>query len=294
MMDVSFIIVNYNTKILLRQCINSIYQHTKDIDFEIIVVDNASSDDSTEMIKCEFPKVILIQSKENLGFGKANNLGAKHALGNFLFLLNSDTILLENSLKILTEYYEKMSDPGIAVVGCRLLDINRKPQISFGNFPSFYQELFEFGPSKLFRTFYNERLSPGVAGRGSKVKEVDYISGADMFFKKAIFDKVGGFDEDFFMYFEETELCFRLKRLGYKIIWNPNTSIIHYGGASEQKLEGINYRTLELFQKSKHLYYRKCYGKFVANAIKYLTIPKLLIIFRKFDTIKILKILINI
>jgi GT2 family glycosyltransferase len=293
-MDVSIIIVNYNTNILLKQCIASIYQHTKDICFEIIVIDNASQDGSAEMIKYEYPNVILIESKENLGFGNANNLGAKKASGDFIFLLNSDTILLENSLKILYEYYEKMGDPNIAVVGCRLLDINRKPQISFGNFPSIWQELFEFGPIIFFRKFYNENLGPALAGEGSGIKEVDYISGADMFFKKAIFDKIGGFDEDFFMYYEDTELCFRLKRIGYKIIWYPYTSIIHYAGASGQKSKDADYVTLEIYHRSKYLYFRKFHGRLIANVIKYLTIPKILFIYRKFDTKRILKILLNV
>jgi len=290
-MDVSIIIVNYNTNTLIKQCIRSIYKHTKDIQFEIIVIDNASSDGSQLMIETEFPNVLLIESKENLGFGKANNLGVKQASGNFLFLLNSDTILIENSIKVLKEFLEKKNDPLVAAVGCKLLDINRKPHISYGNFPSIYQELFEYGLSKIFSKYFKKRLSPSVIDSGTQIKEVDYIMGADMFFKKTIFDTIEGFDEDFFLYYEETEICFRLNKFGYKIIWNPETSIIHYLGASEKNQNGINYWILEQLQKSKILYYKKCHGNTMATIAKFISIPKTLIRYRKFDTRKILSIL---
>lgn len=280
-MDVSIIVVNYNTNLLLKQCLKSIYQHTLDLYFEVIVVDNASNDGSIDMIKNEFPDVILIESKVNLGFGKANNLGAKRASGNFLFLLNSDTILIENSIKTLKEFFERTNDPNVAVVGCKLLDINHNPHISYGNFPKFCQELFEFGFSKIFKKYYAEKLSPAVIDKGTQIKEVDYIMGADMFFKKAIFDAVDGFDEDFFLYYEETEICFRLKKIGYKVIWNPRTSIIHYIGSSGKTHGEINHWVLEQLNKSKNLYYKKCYGNFMANIIRYLSIAKTLIASRK-------------
>lgn len=290
-MDVSIIIVNYNTRDLLKQCVDSIFRYSIDLNFEIIVVDNASADGSTEMIKTEYPKVILIESKVNLGFGKANNLGAKQASGTYLFLLNSDTILIENSCKILKEYLENINDPNIAVAGCNMLDINRKTDVSYGNFPSLTQEAFEYGLSKIFRHYYLYQLSPAVRDSGQVIKSVDYIRGAAMFFKKNIFDENNGFDEKFFLYYEETELCFRLKKLGYQIMWNPNTSIIHYEGASGRTNDGINYWILEQFYKSKYLYFKKCHGQFIAIIVLLVSIPKVLIINRKLDVVRILKIL---
>ena len=287
MTEVSIVIVNYNTKDLILQCLQSIYENTVGVDFEIIVVDNASEDDSCVSIKEKFPKVTIVESNYNLGFGKANNVGAKLALGNFLFLLNSDTILIENSIKILKDYFENSNDSKVGVVGCKLLDTDKNPHISYGNFPSIYQELFEFGLSKIFRKYYSEKLSISVIDKGTQIKEVDFIMGADMFLKKSIFDYVGGFDEDFFLYYEETEICFRLNRLGYKIIWNPSTSIIHYIGSSAKKQDGINYWILEQLQKSKILYFKKCQGNTVASIVKYITFPKALIKYRKFDTRKI-------
>lgn len=293
-MEVSIIIVNYNTRDILNQCLGSIYQYTADINFEIILVDNASADGSTEMIKARYPEVILIESKENLGFGRANNLGAKHASGTYLFLLNSDTIMLENSIKILYNFFESTNDPNLAVIGCKLLDINKRPHISYGNFPSIRQELFEYGLSRIFRKYYLTKLSPSVCDASRQIKEVDYIMGADLFFKKQIFEQVNGFDEDFFLYYEETEICFRLKKKGYRILWVPLTSIIHYIGASGNQTKEFNYWILEQLHKSKYLYYKKCYGILAAILIKYINMPKILIIHRKQDMLRIFKILMKV
>lgn len=293
-MDVSIIIVNFNTQILIKQCLNSIYKQTKDINYEIIVVDNASTDGSSEMIKDEFPDVVLIESEVNLGFGKANNLGSKQASGNYIFLLNSDTILIENSIKCLKDYLDNANDRRISVVGCKMLDTNHCTQVSYGNFPTIYQEFFEYGFSKIFKKFYNKKLSPSVIDKGKRIKEVDYIIGAAMLFKKTIFNEIGGFDEDFFLYYEETDLCFRLNKLGYKRIWNPNTSIIHLVGGSGQNQKGVNYWVFEQFYKSKYMYYKKNAGLFMAKMVKYLTIPKILIIYRKADISRMFKILLSI
>jgi GT2 family glycosyltransferase len=293
MIDVSIIIVNYNTKDLILQCLQSIFENTVDISFEVIVVDNASVDGSCTAIKEKFPQVYLVSSENNLGFGKANNLGAKLASGTFLFLLNSDTLLIENSIKILKEFLEKSNDPTVAVVGCKLLDKNKKPHISYGNFPSVYQEIFEYGLLKIFKKYYAEKLSLSIVDKGTEKKNVDYIIGADMFFIKSIFDAIGGFDEDFFLYYEETEICFRLTRLGYKIVWNPDTSIIHYIGSSGKTAENFNYWIFEQLQISKNLYYKKCHGNLMAKSIKYLSFFKTLIINREYDIVKIFKILIK-
>ncbi|MEZ7945205.1 MAG: glycosyltransferase family 2 protein [Flavobacteriaceae bacterium] len=289
-MDVSIIIVNYNTKDLILNCLQSIFDFTLGINFEVIVVDNASQDGSCNSIQDKFPQVNLISSKENLGFGRANNLGAKEASGTFLFLLNSDTLLFENSIKILKDFLENSNEQNIGIVGCKLVDSNKNPDISYGNFPTIYQEIFEYGLSKIFKKYFKNKLSPAVIDGGSLIKKVDYVMGADMFMKKEVFEAVGGFDEDFFLYYEETEICFRLNSLGYKIIWNPNTSIIHYIGASGKKQDGINYWILEQLQKSKILYYKKCHGNAAASIAKYITFPKALIKYRKFDIRKIFRI----
>ena len=130
-MDVSIIIVNYNTKDLIKTCIDSIYGQTDQIKFEIIVVDNASKDGSQQMIKNEFPNVILIESPENMGFGKANNFGAKHASGKYLLFLNSDTILLNNAVRYFFDFSEQNNANKIGALGSILLDIDNNPTHSF-------------------------------------------------------------------------------------------------------------------------------------------------------------------
>jgi len=290
---VSIIIVNYNTRDLTRDCLSSIYHNTRNLCFEIIVVDNASADGSQQMIKSEFPNVILIESPDNLGFGKANNLGSTYAVGKFLLFLNSDTILLENTVKVFSDYMQQANDSTIAVVGCNMFDGDRKKHVSYGNFPSALQEIFEYGLSKIFVKYYKSGLSVSVMDTDKQIKSVDYIVGACMFFKADLFRQFGGFDEEFFLYFEETELCFRLKKAGYKSMWNPNTSIIHYEGASGNKKELINYRIVEEFYKSKFLYYKKCHGIFTAKMLKYFCIPKTIRLYRKFDSIRIFRILLR-
>ena len=134
-MQVSIIIVNYNTKELIKNCINSIYKYTQDIQYEIIVSDNGSTDGSIEMLKSEFPNVILIENNANLGFGTANNRGLKIAKGKYIFYLNSDTVLLNNAVKIFYDYWENSSDKeNIGALGCNLLDENFNIIHSFENF----------------------------------------------------------------------------------------------------------------------------------------------------------------
>ena len=291
--DVSIIIVNYNTCKLTLQCIASIYQQTKGISFEVIVVDNDSSDGSADKIAAQFPGVNLIRSKTNTGFGKANNLGARQAKGKYLFLLNSDTVLIENTVKVQKDFLAQTKGQKIGVIGCNMLDANRQPITSYGNFPSIFQELFEYGFSKIFRDYYKSKVSIAVTDNSKAMKEVDYIIGAAMFFEKDTFNAFGGFDEDFFLYFEETEFCYRMAGLGYKVIWNPDTAIIHYVSASGKNGEGINYRIVEEFYKSKRLYFKKCHGKLTASVINYLSVPKVLINYRHFNMRKILRILLN-
>jgi GT2 family glycosyltransferase len=274
-MDVSVIIVSYNTVELTLVCLESIRKFTNNLSYEIIVVDNASVDGSAERIKNSFHDVLVIPLEKNYGFGVANNIGTKKASGKYLFFLNSDTELIENSIKAFHDYHEHNNGYLIGALGCKMLDKDKKVHISYGNFPSILQEVFEFGLSKIWKTYYREKLSPAVIDQGIKPKEVDYIIGADLFLSKLVFEKNGGFDSDFFLYYEETELCFRLKKNGYKILWFPETSIIHHLGSSGSPNNKFNYQTFYLLQKSKKLFYKKCYGLISLKLMEILSIPKL-------------------
>lgn len=281
MVQVSIIIVNYNTKELTRNCLNSVYEKIKDINFEIIVIDNASSDGSQEMIKNEFKDVILIESKENLGFGRANNLGMETAKGKYVFLLNSDTILLNNAVKIFFDYMEKNEKVGVC--GGNLYNEDMTEQASYGNFPKLSQQLLStFLFHRLFPEFYRKKFAT-ADGNVTKETSIDFICGADMFINKNVLEEVGNFDKDFFMYYEETELCYRIRKSGYDIRIIPDVKIIHLCGKSTG--DNISDKKFLMVEESKYKYFKKRYGNtgyFIIKKLIYLSyIIKYLISFDK-------------
>jgi len=255
MADISVIIVNYNVKDLLLQCINSILA-SKNLDVEIIVVDNNSFDGSLELISSkfrDFANIKTIANKENVGFAKANNIGVKSATGDYLLILNPDTILQEDTLEKSLGYLK--SHPDIGALTCKLILPNGKLDLACRrSFPtpavSFYRMV---GLSKLFpksKTFGKYNLT--FLDENS-ICEVDAIVGAFMMMNKNVFEKVGGFDEDYFMYGEDIDLCFRIKSAGYKICYYPETSIVHYKGESTKKssISYVNnfYGAMQIFFK---------------------------------------------
>ena len=234
-MDISIIIVNYNTCELTRNCLNSIFKQTKNVQFEIIVSDNGSADNSVEMIKTEFPQVILIENKKNLGFGAANNQALKIAKGQYILFLNSDTLFLNNALKMLIDYWENSPiKENIGGLGCNLLHSDMTINTSFGCFPTFRTLI-----KKHFRHVASAYIKPFIYFLLPKHKEinkytnyvgeVDFITGADLFLLN---NENAYFDEKFFMYFEETDLQYNLSRKGLKRIIIDGPQIIHLDGGS--------------------------------------------------------------
>lgn len=230
-MQVSIIIVNYNTCNLLRECLSSIFQHTHGLDFEIIVIDNASSDGSREMLEKEFPQVIRIYNSRNMGFAAANNQGIKRAAGDYLLLLNSDTQIIGEAIRDTYGFMEEHPQAGIA--GCRLLHADGTLQPSCRSFPSVWNIFVEsfflyliFRKTKLFGKYYMSHFDH------QSVREVDVVMGAFMFIRRATFDVVGLFDEDYFLYSEETDFCYRAHRAGFKTFFFPHAAIIHLEGGS--------------------------------------------------------------
>jgi len=261
-MDVSIIIINYNTKDLIKQCIDSVLEKTQDIAFEIIVVDNASSDGSQQFIKNVYPNIVFIESPDNLGFGRANNLGYEYAKGRNLFLLNSDTILLNNAVKILSDYLDGNIEVGVC--GGNLYDEKGSPAFSFRrNLSSVLSELNFFFRGLLFKILYRKNIE---FNHTNKPLKVGYITGADMMLRSSVFDGAGQFDPDFFMYNEDVELTCRIKKSGFSAYSVPDAHIIHLAGRSSQD----DYNKLEIMINSTNLYLRKTQGWFNRKFVRML------------------------
>lgn len=258
---ISIIIVNYNTRELLINCLNSIYKETKGVDFEIIVVDNNSNDGSEFAIKEKFKNVVFIQTGENLGFGRANNVGINRSAGKYIFLLNSDTILCNNSLKIFFDFYERYDNiiGKIGAVGGELLQYDGKLRNhSSQYFPQMHDEfkfIWNAFISKISIKMILETKKEVVLEQNEKFKKVDYVTGADLFISRSKMIEVGCFDKNFFMYFEETDLQKRLVKMGFNNYLISGTQIIHYeGGSFGKKKSGIRAYMLD---QSRFYYYKK-------------------------------------
>ena len=238
MIDVSVIIVNYNVKDLLVNCVTSILSSSGDLNIELIVVDNNSFDGSVEQLKYKFPDnnaVKIIESRVNLGFGKANNLGVKSARGKYLLLLNPDTVVQEDTIEKTIKFYEE--NPKAGAVSCKLVLPNGKLDLACRrSFPKPSVAIYRIlGLSKLFprsKTFAGYNLTYLDE---NQTYEVEAICGAFMMIRKDIYEEVGGFDEDYFMYGEDLDLCFRIKKAGYKVFYYSGTSTIHFKGESTRK-----------------------------------------------------------
>lgn len=232
-MDVSVVIVNWNTRDILRDCLQSVYAQTEGIQFEVIVVDNASIDGSADMVGQAFPQVTLIANPDNKGFAAANNQGMAIAQGRYILLLNSDTIVLGNAIAETMAFADH--NERAAVIGCRVLNPDHTMQPTCFMYPSVVNMfLFATYLYKLFprsRFFGRERMT---WWNRDDVREVEVVTGCYMFVRREAIDAVGVMDENFFMYGEETDWCYRFKHAGWKLLFTPEPNIIHLGGASSK------------------------------------------------------------
>lgn len=249
-MDVSIIIVNYNTSSLISDCLESICRRTKGIFYEIIVVDN-NTEDLNEAIKNPgMEDLKFIQLPENVGFGRANNEGLKIAKGRNILFLNPDTIIINNAIKILSDYLDTHRNCGAC--GGNLYDSDLKPTGSHGQkYPS-TSGYFSFLIPKVFTRTENESFN-----YSDKAIKVAYICGADLMIPRNILDRLGGFDPGFFMYFEEIELCFRISKSGFQIVNIPTAHIQHLEGKSGN----VSDRKACQHFESSTLFFKKRYGK---------------------------------
>lgn len=277
-MQVSVIIVNFNTRELLRNCLNSIYSQTKDISFEVIVSDNGSVDGSVEMLRSDFPQVILVDNKANLGFGTANNKGLDVAKGEFVFYLNSDTLLLNNAIKIFYDYWKQHESEQLGALGCNLVDGENKVSHSYGYFPNAFivfrrlvHHLLTFYRLNFLKLLHVDVSKDCKAGNYKYYcGDVDYVTGADLFVKN---DAAFRFDENFFLYYEETDMEFRMSQKGLRrlIIEGPRVMHLVRGGVRKED-EVVHYGSFSIIQSeiSKVRYVKKHLSKSVAFLLKLL------------------------
>ncbi|MCK8603855.1 glycosyltransferase family 2 protein [Desulfoferrobacter suflitae] len=268
MIDVSIVIVNWNTRELLKQCLDSVCENITRVSYEIYVVDNASTDGSEAMVAREFPRVKLIRNSANLGFARANNIAMRAAGGRFLLLLNSDTVISKGAIAGLMKTME--ADPSIGIAGLQLLNGDGSLQNSICNFPSLLTELTN---KSLLRILLPSRY-PGKEHRIRHPVQVDAIIGSCMMVRREAVEQVGLLDEDFFFFFEETDWCLRMRRAGWKVVFDPRYAIFHLQGKSAAQ---VNVRARIEYWRSRYTYFAKHHSTVSQYALRTGLLIRLLI-----------------
>jgi len=262
-LDLSIIIVSWNVRELLGQCLNSILDETGDLALEVVVVDSGSTDGSPEMVASEHPWVHLLSCTENVGFPKGNNLGIQIAAGRQLLFLNPDTVLVRGALTSIFRYMESHHDVG--VVGPQLTNPDGSRQSSRRRFPSLATGFVEstwldrFAPPSVLSRYYAEDLPDDVP------VDVDWVVGACMMVRGEAIAQVGGMDEAYFMYSEELDWCRRFKDAGWRVVFLPEAKVIHYEGRSSE--QAVTARHIN-FQRAKLRYFRKYHGALQASVLR--------------------------
>jgi GT2 family glycosyltransferase len=274
-MKLSICIVSWNTSDLLKKCLSSVYKFPPKCAFEVFVADNNSSDGTPDMVASNFPQVLLIKNKENLGFAKANNQIIEKTRGQYLLLLNPDTEVFEGSIDVLIEFMDKNIDAG--VVAPKLINSDGTLQRSCMGFPTlgamamrqlFLEALVPFNP-------YTKKYLMSDF-KHDKPAEVDQPMGACLLVRKGIIDKLGAFDPKYYMFFDEVDLCFRIKKAGWKIIFDPASSVMHHGGTAVKKWSPL--RLSRVWTASRNYFFKKHYGDIALLALYLIDIAKALIV----------------
>lgn len=245
----SIVVVNWNARDLLRSCLRSIYANPQKCSFDVTVVDNASADGSTDMVRQCFPEVRLIENRRNVGFAHANNQGIRRSNGRLILLLNPDTEVQAGALQALTNFLD--GQPRAGAVGPRLLNPDGSLQPSCHPTPTLAREFW-----RLFHldAIYPYARYPMHRWDQDTPRRVDVIQGACLLLRRDALDQVGLLDEDYFMYSEEVDLCTRLRRAGWQIYWVPRAKVVHYGAQSTRQVADEMFLQLH---RSKVLYFRK-------------------------------------
>jgi len=264
--DLSICIVNWNAEKFLIGCLESIYKNNPALKFEIIIVDNASVDNSITQVQKKFPKAKVILNKKNAGFSVGNNVAIKHSSGRYILLLNPDTLVTPGALEAMVKFMNKHQQ--IGVCGCRLVHPEtRKIEASARSFPSLLPLLWNLSYlDRLFQSnsFFNKYLMTRLAY--NKVHEVDWVTGACLIVRREVINQVGALDENIFMYCEDVEWCYRIKKAGWKVYYYPKVEIEHYRGQSSKLQDNHHDSPLSVWEAKQYsssilYFYAKHYGK---------------------------------
>jgi GT2 family glycosyltransferase len=258
-MKLSIIILCWNDFTVIGDCLQSIYATTRSTDFEVIVSDNGSADGSIQFIQANYPLVKVIENKRNLRFAKANNVGIRAAAGEYVLILNPDTIIHYGTLDTMIAFADKHPEAG--AFGCRVLNADGSYQMSARPFASLPGELIAGLYLRATGYFGSWFLSDNYPGwKGQTERTVDWVTGCFILVRAELLERIGGFDEQFFYYYEDMDLCRRIWKSGYSIIFSPQACITHLKGQStNQRLPAVAFALDN--QVTRYLYYYKYDGK---------------------------------
>jgi GT2 family glycosyltransferase len=264
--DVSVVIANWNGEKLLRDCLKSIYHHTKRVSFEVIVSDDRSPDRSVEFVRRHFPHVIVRVNEKNSGFARTNNAALPYVRGRYTFLLNNDTILQNDAISELVHVFDENVDVGVA--GGLLINPDGTLQHAYGDFPSVFTELgraLNVISRGVWQWFPNLAVIPRET---QKLTDVGYIVGANLMIRTSLARKLGLFDEAFESYFEDTDLCYRVHQTGFRVVFTSTARIVHLFGATFGKNDDApSERKARLMERGFVRFCRKHYSRRRASAV---------------------------
>lgn len=254
--DMSIVLVCWNNKDYLEPCLRSLYEGNLQSRFDIVVVDNGSTDGSQAMLQSEFPKVQIIQNDGNVGLGRASNQGIEVTYGRHILLLNNDTLVDGPSLDAMVEFLDATPEAG--AVGGRLLNSDGSFQAGYADFSTLLEEL-------MIATHLGELLWDGYPSHkdAEKVKIVGWLSSACLLVRRGALDKIGLLDEEYFIYGDEADLQYRLKEAGWRVYYLPSANTIHYGGRSMDR-----WRRRKMVYRGKMMFYEKNYGRFKTGILR--------------------------
>lgn len=263
-MELSIIIVNWNSADYVRKCLRSLFGGVQGIEFEVIVVDNASFDSCERIIHDEFPKVSFYQNIHNLGFAKANNYGSEKAKGEYFLFLNPDTEIIDNAIGGMLSVIKSASNPG--VLGCRLLNTDNTIQTScIQMFPTILNQFFDSDFANRWFPF----LSFGKVNFEAKVPtSIQAVSGACLMISKKVFEVVEKFSSEYFMYSEDVDLCYKVQRIGYKNYYTGLFSVIHHGGGSSHQRKENSFANIQM-RESIYKFLKKTKGNLYAEVYRW-------------------------